>query len=56
MLFPLFVYPARSFLQPVKSEATVKTTGDLTRSNFDLEPKSNYITYWQTVQVIQRLY
>lgn len=53
--FPLFVHPAHSFLQPVKLEMIMKITGDLTRSKYDLEPHSNYITYWKTVQVIQRL-
>lgn len=55
ILFPLFLHPAHSFLQPVKLEMTVKITSDLTRAKYDLEPNSNYITYWKTVQVIQSL-
>lgn len=55
ILFPPFVHPAHSFLQPVKLEIIVKITGDLTRSKSDLEPSSNYITYWKPIQVIQTL-
>jgi len=51
ILSPLFVHPAHSFLQPVKLETIMKITGDLTRSKYDLEPNSNYITYWKTIQV-----